>query len=187
MPEITDYGIIGLFFLATIEAIFFPIPPDTILIPLVHNTPGLAPIFALVTTLGSLFGAAIGYLIGNRGGRFLVEKLISPENIKKAEGILAKYDVWAVIIAGFTPVPYKVFTILSGTLRMSFSRFMFASVIGRGLRFFTLAMLVALYSDTIIDFLQDYFEILSIATVVIAAMLYWLYVTIRKSVHRRTR
>lgn len=187
MPQIANYGIVGLFFLATIEAIFFPIPPDTILVPLVHSSPGLAPIFALVTTLGSLFGAAIGYLIGNKGGRFLVEKLVSQENIRKAEDILAKYDVWAVIIAGFTPVPYKVFTILSGTLRMSFSRFMFASMIGRGLRFSILAMLVALYSDTIIDFLQDYFEILSIATVLIAAILYWIYITIKKSVHRKPR
>lgn len=185
MPEIAQYGIVGLFFLATIEAIFFPIPPDTVLIPLVYSNPNQALILALTTTVGSLFGASIGYLLGLKGGRFLAEKLFSQENIKKAEDILGKYDVWAVTIAAVTPIPYKVFTILCGTLKTSFARFMIASVFGRGLRFFILAILVATFGEAIIDLIQNYFEILTIALVVFAAAVYWLYITVKKRIDKR--
>lgn len=185
MLEIANYGITGLFFISVIEAIFFPIPPDTLLIPLVLNTPASALILALTATTGSLCGAVIGYFIGHKGGRFVTEKLFSPENIKKAEDILAKYDVWAVILAGFTPIPYKVFTILSGILRMNFSHFMFASIIGRGGRFFLLAILVAMYNEEILGFINNYFGILSIVIVLAAAVAYWLYKKLRKSFQQK--
>jgi membrane protein YqaA with SNARE-associated domain len=135
-----------LFVFAFAESSFFPIPPDALLIALCLTDGALASAaatayFAWLCTVASAAGGAFGYLIGARAGRPVLRKLASPETVASAERLLQRYDVWAVGAAGFTPIPYKIFTIASGVLRVRFGRFMAVSVASRGARFFLVAFL----------------------------------------------
>lgn len=161
------FGSIGLFGWAFIESSFFPIPPDVLLMVLCFKQPLLSFWFAFVCTLGSIFGAVFGYYIGKLGGRPLMNKIISRDKILSAEKYYIKYDVWAVAIAGFTPIPYKVFTITSGVFNMNFRRFIIASVLSRGARFFIVAGFIYIFGDTIKPFINKYFEYITILIILL--------------------
>ncbi|HJO06904.1 MAG TPA: VTT domain-containing protein, partial [Chloroflexota bacterium] len=123
----SPYGGIALFVLAFCESSFFPLPPDPLMILLaVANVP-FALGFAAITTAGSLLGAVLGYYIGLKGGRPILNKFFSQDKIMFVERQYQQRDVWAVAIAGFTPIPYKVFAIGAGVFRLDFRRFMLAS------------------------------------------------------------
>ncbi len=163
---VVSMGALGLFVLAFIESSFFPIPPDVALIPLALANPHLALFYAAVTTAGSVMGAVAGYYIGQKGGRPLLEKMVSDRNIDRVEAYYDQYGVMAVGFAGFTPVPYKVFTISSGTFKLDMKGFLVVSVLSRGGRFFLEALLIMWYGERIVALLEGYF---SIITVVVAA------------------
>ena len=134
------YGIHALFLIAFAESSFFPIPPDVLLIGLALGQPEQAYWFALICTIGSVAGGAFGYLIGWQ----LMETIGTPilefyQALDKFEAVKAyflHYGGWAVAAAGFTPIPYKVFTIASGAVTLSFATFFLASVAGRAGRGF---------------------------------------------------
>jgi membrane protein YqaA with SNARE-associated domain len=130
------------------ESSFFPIPPDVMLMPMSLARPERAWRFALLTTLASVTGGALGYAIG-----YFMLDLVQPligEGGRWAHGYetasqwFADWGFWAVLVAGFSPIPYKVFTIAAGALAMPFVPFMGASAIGRGGRFFLVAGLIRL-------------------------------------------
>lgn len=156
-----------LFILAFAESSFFPIPPDAILIPLALLNPSKAIFLGILTTIASVLGGAFGYLIGYKGGRPIVKKFISDEKLYKVKLLYNKYDVWAVSIAAFTPLPYKVFTIAAGLFELDFKRFMVASFLGRGGRFITLGVLIHFFGPTIKPFLEKNFELATIGFVVL--------------------
>jgi membrane protein YqaA with SNARE-associated domain len=138
-------GVWALFLIAFAESSFFPVPPDVLLMALCFtaapdNLP-LALWFAAVTSVGSTLGGGFGYWLGLKAGRPILKRLARQETVDSAERLLQKYDVWAVAAAGFTPIPYKVFTISSGLLRVKFVRFIVASVASRSARFFLVAVL----------------------------------------------
>ena len=129
------------------ESSFFPIPPDVMLMPMCLAAPQHALRLATITTLASVAGGMAGYAIGyfalewvqpliGEGGRWA-------EAYATASGWFDRYGFWAVLIAGFSPVPYKVFTISAGALSMAFLPFLLASAVGRGARFFLVAGLLA--------------------------------------------
>jgi membrane protein YqaA with SNARE-associated domain len=129
------------------ESSFFPIPPDVMLMPMSLANPQRAMWFATITTLASVVGGMAGYAIGyfalewvapliEEGGRWA-------SAYSKASDWFQHWGFWAVLIAGFSPVPYKVFTIAAGALAMAFLPFVLASAIGRGTRFFLVAALLA--------------------------------------------
>ncbi|RLA17874.1 MAG: DedA family protein [Gammaproteobacteria bacterium] len=128
------------------ESSFFPIPPDVLLAPMSLAQPEKAVRFALLTTIASVLGGIFGYLIGY----FFID-LIIPwlenshywEKYLTAREWFAEWGFWAVFIAGFSPIPYKVFTLTAGALSMAFIPFVIASAIGRGARFFLVAMLLS--------------------------------------------
>ena len=135
----------SLFLIAFAGSSFFPVPPDVLLMALCFtaapdNLP-LALWFAAVTSVGSILGGGFGYWLGLKAGRPILTRLARQETIDVAERLLQKYDVWAVAAAGFTPIPFKVFTITSGLLRVKFVRFMAASIASRSARFFLVAVL----------------------------------------------
>jgi len=143
------------------ESSFFPIPPDVMLAPMCLAKPSRSFYFALLTTLGSVAGGIFGYFIGMYSFE-LVEPLIA---IMKYEGKFElvkrwfdEWGFWAIFIAGFSPIPYKLFTITAGMLGMLFLPFVIASIIGRGARFFLVAFLVSLGGDGLRDKLNDYIE-----------------------------
>lgn len=128
------------------ESSFFPIPPDVMLAPMTLAEPARAWRFALLTTVASVFGGLFGYLIGiyafdlvepllHRGGYY--------DAYLMAREWFAEWGFWAIFLAGFSPIPYKVFTITAGVISMALAPFVLASLIGRGSRFFLVAALMA--------------------------------------------
>ena len=181
MQVFVPLGIPGLFVLAFAEASFFPVPPDVILIVLVLYDKSNGLLYGAVTTAGSVLGALVGYLIGLKGGRPVAAKIAGERRLQRAEEYFNRYGPWVVGVAAFTPIPYKVFTIASGALRLRDLRgFVIASVIGRGARFFTEAITIMLYGEEIIDFLNLYFEQLTLAATAVIVIFYIVYIRLKR-------
>lgn len=166
------YGNLGLFTVAFMESSFFPIPPDLLLIALSLASPEKAIMFAAVTTAGSVFGGMFGYLIGYAGKLALLEKMFSKNKIEKVHRLFNKYESWAIFIAGFTPIPYKVFTIAGGVFYINFKKFVIASILSRGLRFFIEALLIMFFGKFVIAFLNNYFNLITVILVLLAILIY---------------
>jgi len=127
------------------ESSFFPIPPDVMLMPMSLAKPEKAFYFAWLTTLFSVIGGVAGYLIGYLAIDLLmptIESIGWGEKMAKAQDWFTEYGVWVVFIAGFSPVPYKIFTISAGASSMAFLPFVIASFVGRGARFYLVAALM---------------------------------------------
>ena len=182
------YGLTALFVLAVAEASFFPIPPDALLIALCMGAYRKWFKFALVCSIGSVIGGVLGYLIGHFAYDMIGQKLLtitaSLSGSDPAELLsLAQYwfnekeiwglsvGPWAVGIAGFTPIPYKVFTIASGFFEMSFLPFVIASIISRSARFLLVGGLIGLlykrHGDRIQQYIDKYFNWLAVTFLVL--------------------
>lgn len=163
----TPFGSLALFLIAFAESSFFPIAPDILLIALCLINPSFSLFYALITLVGSVLGGIFGYIIGIKGGRPLLERFVSKEKIELAHNYFERFEAWAIIIAGFTPIPYKVFTISAGALYVNFKTFVIASIIGRGGRFFIVAFSILLFGKKIESFLQRNFNIASIVFIIL--------------------
>ncbi|MCP5464860.1 MAG: DedA family protein [Deltaproteobacteria bacterium] len=152
----------ALFLIAFAESSFFPLPPDLLLIPMCLAEPDQAFWYAALCTLGSVLGGGFGLGIGKYGGRPVLQKLIHEDRIAWAEQLYQKYDAWAIGIAGFTPIPYKVFTILAGILRIKLRKLILVSIFSRGARFFLIATLLHYKGELMREFIDKYFNLLSI-------------------------
>lgn len=170
-----SYGIYGLIVGTALEAIISPVIPELFLIPMVLARPDEYILIGTLTTLSSTAGGIGGYYLGYFGGRPIFERLFKREYYDKAMAVFEKYDVWAVFIAGFTPVPYKVFTILGGIFKMDLVKFTFASLTSRGLRFMLEAVLIGLYGKRMAEYvLSPTFAVTTIVIVVALILVYYL-------------
>ncbi|QEP44838.1 DedA family protein [Ectothiorhodospiraceae bacterium BW-2] len=127
------------------ESSFFPIPPDVMLAPMVLAQPERAWRFAFITTIASLLGGVLGYFIGLWAFDLvepLLQRLGYMDKIDSAGAWFDAWGVWVVFLAGFSPIPYKMFTITAGLFQMALLPFMIASLIGRGARFYLVAGLI---------------------------------------------
>ncbi|MGB9812088.1 MAG: VTT domain-containing protein [Thermovenabulum sp.] len=140
-------SVLGLFVLSFAEASFFPVPPDLILIPLCFAHIENSFFYALIASLASALGGLFGYFLGTRAGRKLLLRFISSSKIEIIEENFKKYGAWAVAVAGFTPIPYKVFTIASGIFRMDIFTFFIAALLSRSARFFLEAFIVISFGE----------------------------------------
>lgn len=172
----------GLLLVSFAESSFFPIPPDVLLIPLVLASPKLALWYAALCTASSVAGGVFGYFIGRRAGRKILLRLTSEERIAGVERLFARWGGWAVGIAAFTPIPYKVFTIAGGLFRVSGTAFLLASVIGRGGRFFLEAFLLQRYGRPMVAFFARNFELLTFGITLAIVLGYWLFTQVRRAV-----
>jgi len=161
------YGTYGLFGLSFVESSFFPIPPDLVLIALSLAAPDKAIWFAFVCLVASVLGGILGYYIGDYGGRPLLMRMFSEKKIQKVHDLFEKYEAWAIGVAALTPIPYKVFTISAGVFEVSFPRFIIASIVGRGARFFLVAILISFYGEKVVYFLENYFDLITLCGVVL--------------------
>ena len=153
------------------ESSFFPIPPDVMLAPMSLADPRKAWYFAAITTLASVLGGIFGYLIGLFAFDFVEPLLL--ESGYHAKYLLAVewFDVWgfwAIFIAGFSPIPYKVFTITAGVISMAFLPFVLASLVGRGARFFLVAGLMSWGGSRMEQSLRRYIDAVGWLTVILA-------------------
>lgn len=142
-----------------VESSVFPIPPDVLLIPLIIARPERAWVIAGICTLASVLGGAFGYLIGwgffEQIGRPVLEFYGKDARFEEFSTTYNAWGAWAVLIAGVTPFPYKVITILSGVTGLNFGVFMVASVLARGLRFFLIAALLKRFGEPIRVFIEE--------------------------------
>jgi membrane protein YqaA with SNARE-associated domain len=163
----TPYGVWALFLLAFSESSFFPIPPDVLLIALAVAKPTKAFHYAVICSIGSVLGGCLGYVIGwqfmaSIGGK-IVELYGLTDKIQQIEALYNQYDAWAVGIAGFTPIPYKVFTISAGMFKINFPVFLLASFLSRSARFFLIGGLIYIFGPKIQAFIDRYFNMLAIS------------------------
>ncbi|MDX9861775.1 MAG: YqaA family protein [Rhodospirillales bacterium] len=148
-----------------IESSVFPIPPDVLLIPMVLAARARAWRIAAVCTAASVAGGWLGYAIGYGAfealGRPLFEFYGYTARFEEFRGLYNEWGAWAVFIAGVTPFPYKVITILSGLTGLDLAVFTVASVLARGLRFFMVAGLLWHFGEPIRAFIERYLNLLA--------------------------
>ena len=148
------------------ESFFFPVPPEPLLIGMGVLHPEAAIWLAAIVTISSVAGAVVGHWLGGRFGRPLLFRYVSQGKIDTVERMFKRHGAWAVLIAAFTLIPYKVFAITAGVLELDRRTFILASLIGRGARFFILGSVLFIYRDSI-DTVEDYidanFEMLTLA------------------------
>jgi membrane protein YqaA with SNARE-associated domain len=161
----------ALFVLAFAESSFFPVPPDVLLIALALSAPTRAFRLAAITTVGSVLGGLGGYVIGygfmSSIGNWILDTYSFHAQFERIREFYLHYDIWAVGIAGFSPIPYKVFTIAAGAFDMDPWRFTLASLVSRGARFFLVAWLIWRYGAPIRSFIDRYFNMLTIVFTVL--------------------
>jgi len=167
----TPYGIWALFLLAFCESSFFPIPPDILLIALAIAIPKKSLKYALICSVGSVLGGCFGYLIGWQFMASIGEKIISfyglSQKFDYIRNLYINYDAWAICIAGFTPIPYKVFTISAGAFNINLSVFVLASIVSRSARFFLIGGLIYIFGPEIQTFIDKHFNILAVTFTVL--------------------
>ncbi len=167
----TPYGSLALILLAFAESSFFPVPPDVLLIALAISIPRRSFFYAFECSVSSVVGGMLGYFIGAALMDVIGWKIIDFYNLRALfEQLFQKfndYNFWAVLIAAITPIPYKVFTIAAGAANATFWVFMVASIIGRSFRFFAVGTLIYLFGERIKNFIDKYFNWLSIVFVVL--------------------
>lgn len=159
------------------ESSFFPIPPDVMLAPMSMAQPRRAVWFATLTTLASVLGGVLGYAIGMFAFD-MVEPLLQGRyaaTFAQASDWFDTWGFWAVFAAGFSPIPYKVFTIAAGVLSMAFLPFVLASFIGRGLRFYLVSTLMAWGGEAMERKLHRWIDWMGWLTVLVLVIIVALY------------
>lgn len=140
------------------ESSFFPIPPDVMLVPMALARPDRALRFALICTIASVAGGALGYFIGYALFDVLAKPVLAlygyGEKFAAFQAFYDKWGLWVILIKGLTPIPYKIVTIASGAAKFNFALFMAASVVTRGARFFLVAVLLHFFGEQVRRFIE---------------------------------
>lgn len=158
------------------ESSFFPIPPDVMLAPMALAKPTKAWQYTVLTTVASVLGGMLGYLIGLTAFE-MVEPLIRDagywDKYEQARAWFAEWGFWAVFLAGFSPIPYKIFTITAGVIAMPFLPFVVASFISRGARFCLVACIMSWGGERMEGILRAYIDRIGWLTIGLAVLVYW--------------
>lgn len=161
------------------ESSFFPVPPDVMLAPMVLSQPQRAWRLATITTVASVLGGVFGYMIGyflfEEVGKPLIELYQAQARFDTVKEWFDRYGVWVVFVAGFSPIPYKLFTVTSGVLSLALLPFVVASAIGRGARFFLVSGLIYWGGERFSTFLERRIDLIGWITValVCTGLLVW--------------
>lgn len=157
------------------ESSFFPIPPDVMLAPMVLAQRERAWYLAGITTLASVLGGLLGYLIGwvlfDQLGQPIIELYDAERQFETVKSWFDDYGVWVVFVAGFSPIPYKLFTVTSGLLAMALVPFILASAVGRGARFFLVAGLIHWGGEPFAAFIEKRVNVIGWSAVVVVVVL----------------
>jgi membrane protein YqaA with SNARE-associated domain len=167
----SPYGIYVLFIIAFAESSFFPLPPDVFLIALCIGIPRKSFKYAAVCAIGSTLGGAFGYGLGMWAmegiGQPIVEWYGLADKYEQVRHLYNEYDALAIFAAGFTPLPYKLFTITAGAFEIKFLTFMLVSLVSRSARFFLVAGCIYFFGAPVKRYIDRYFNILSIVFVIL--------------------
>ena len=169
----TPHARTALLLIAFAESSFFPVPPDVLLIAMGVGAPHRAIGFAGICLVGSVAGGMAGYGIGLVFWSALSSWFyayvpgFSPEVFEKVSTLYNENAFWAVFAAGFSPIPYKVFTLAAGVTQINFATFVVASILSRGLRFLLIGGALRLFGAPIKELLEKYFDLFSILFLVL--------------------
>ena len=166
------WGWLALFIMSLCEASWFPLPPDILLIALCLGATKRSFRFASITLVGSIIGAALAYGVGHylwttsageptALANFFYDNIFDRASFDNVGGMYDKYNFWIVFTAGFTPLPFKLFTIAGGMFGINFPMFIIASAVSRGLRFFLIGWLIWRFGQPIKVFIDKYFNLLA--------------------------
>ena len=162
----TPYAVPALFILSFIESSFFPIPPDILLLAMAVAAPKRSFYFAAICSVSSVLGGILGYYLGygfmDLVGNQIVDFYHLQGKWKTIASLYHEYGGWAIAAAGFTPLPYKVFTLAAGAFKINLWVFIFASLMSRSARFFLVAGIIYFFGPPVKVFIEKYFNILSI-------------------------
>ena len=140
------------------ESSFFPVPPDVVLVPMALANPNKARLYALVCTIASVLGGLLGYAIGallyDTLGKWLISIYGYGDSVEAFRAAYAEWGAWVILIKGLTPIPYKIVTIASGFAGYDLLMFTVLSIITRGARFFLEAELLRIYGEPIREFIE---------------------------------
>ena len=169
-----------LFFLAFVEAIFFPIPVDPLLGLLVLAEKNRYIYFTIICTLGSVFGGLMGWLIGYFIGPSVQDYLvkipfITYEAFLNVENAHQKYGSLIIFLGAFTPLPFKLIAITSGVFKVNLINFIIMSFLGRGIRFLLISLLVKIYGEKVIKLLKKKLFLLTTLLGVITLIIIYIY------------
>ncbi|MAH88686.1 MAG: hypothetical protein CMJ06_01335 [Pelagibacterales bacterium] len=163
-----------------LESILIPIPPDILLIPMVLAKKQKWLFISLICTIFSVVGGVFGYLIGyyfwDILGNYIVNFYNADSEIMLLKEYFSKYGLFIILLAGFTPLPYKVFTIGSGLLSFNFGLFLICSLFARGLRFISLSYLVYKYGEKSLSFVEKYFYKLTLFFTILIFILFFIFI-----------
>ncbi len=160
------------------ESVIFPIPVDVMLAPMSLAKPDNAWRYALIASVTSVLGGIFGYFLG----LFFFESLIQPylvsigygHKLDDAISWFEQYGVWVVFISGFSPIPYKVFTITAGFMQMALLPFVISSAIGRSMRFYLVCGLMKWGGKAMEEKIRQYVDIIGWAVVILAIVLFFI-------------
>ena len=146
---------------AILDALFLPVPPDVLLIPLAIIQPQRAFFYATIATAGSVLGGFLGYAIGYvayaTAGLWALDFYGLTEGFAAIQSWYHNYDVYVVAMAGFSPLPYKIAAIFSGFMATDITGFLTASILSRGARFFIIAWLLWRYGPSFKGWIETNF------------------------------
>ncbi|UDL95724.1 DedA family protein [Lichenihabitans sp. PAMC28606] len=160
------------------ESSFFPVPPDIILVPMVLARPERAWRYAAIATIASVLGGMVGYAIGallfDTLGQWLIHLYGYADKLEALREFYAKWGALFILIKGLTPIPYKLVTIVSGLLSYNFGLFVLLSLLTRGIRFFVLAAILGRFGVPIKAALDRHFGLILISFVAIVVIGFWI-------------
>jgi membrane protein YqaA with SNARE-associated domain len=167
----SPYGVWVLFSIAFVESSFFPLPPDIFLIALCIGIPKKSFKYAAICAVGSVLGGAFGYGLGfwamESVGQPIVEWYGLSHKYEQVQALYKEHDVMAIFAAGFTPLPYKLFTITAGAFHLNFVTFILVSLLSRSARFFLVAAFIYKFGAPVRTYIEKYFNILSIVFMIL--------------------
>ncbi len=159
-------AVLWLMGVAFTESIFFPIPQDVMLLPMMLANRKRAFYYATMCLIASVAGGVVGYMLGAYLFHLVAEPILAfygyIDKMATVKALYAEYGSWFVILGGLSPVPYKVVTLSSGAFAYPLAGFIVASVISRGMRFYALAILTYILGDAILKFVDKYFAWLTV-------------------------
>ncbi|MEC9309317.1 MAG: VTT domain-containing protein [Chloroflexota bacterium] len=160
----SPWGVLFLGLNSATEAIFNPIPVDPLLFAMGILKPELAIWYGAVCTICSVGGAVVGWYVGRRVGRPLIRRVASESRFDRVERLFDRYGAGAILVACVTPIPYKVFALAAGVLGFSVYRFVLLSLLGRGIRFMSIGLLIYLFGEAIVLVIKERLVMLSVLT-----------------------